>query len=212
MTGGHRWRSSPGRRKSISSGRLRACPAKTTHIRCGSRPSRPARAERDCVRASGCETCRQSACSEGDNRRLRYECASQSQLLLHAAAELSGETIAETIHVEHFEIMLTTFGDLLRRHTPQVTDVAKILRHTQIRIETERLREVPGWGAHGASRLAEDRGDAAGCFHYTGENLERRSLAGAIRSNHAEDLTSVDGEADAANRLRWSIRLVQVAN
>src|SRR5215470_19472709 len=53
---------------------------------------------------------------------------------------------------------------------------------------------------------------AARRFHHTGQNLERRGLARTVWTDHAEDLSWIYCEANAANRFVRAIILVQISH
>ena len=76
---------------------------------------------------------------EQENAGLGHERAGECQLLLHAAAEPSREPLGEAFHPEHREIAIPALLDLVHRHAPQLPDVAKVLRHAQVRVEAEHL-------------------------------------------------------------------------
>ena len=95
---------------------------------------------------------------------------------------------AEAIHVEHLQIAMPALGDLLRRHAAQIADVADVFFHGEIGIEAERLRQVSGLRARLTRRLAEDLQLPGSGFHDARENLERGSLARAVRTDQTENL------------------------
>jgi hypothetical protein len=66
---------------------------------------------------------------EQQNPRLRHQRADQRQLLLHAAAQLSRQTIREAMHVEHAQIALAPRDDFFGRHMPQIAHVPDVLVH-----------------------------------------------------------------------------------
>ena len=52
---------------------------------------------------------------EEQDLRLRHQRADQREFLFHAAAETSGQTFGEAVHVEHVQILLSAPVDFLRR-------------------------------------------------------------------------------------------------
>ena len=63
---------------------------------------------------------------EQQHARLGHERAGQRQLLLHAAAQPSGQPVGEAVHVEHLQVAMPAAIDLVARHAPQVADVADV--------------------------------------------------------------------------------------
>ena len=61
-----------------------------------------------------------------------------------------------------------------------------------------------------ARRRAEDERAAASRFDEAEQHLDRRALAGAVRSEKAEDLAASDGEREAANRHARSEHLAEI--
>src|SRR5215471_6467334 len=142
--------------------------------------------------------------------RLRDQRARQRQLLLHASAQTSGQPFSEALHAEHAQIFVGAVSNLIRRYTPQVTNVANVLHHAEIGIQAEALREVASFCARLACMPSEDFSNSAGGFHYTREDLERRGLTRAVRTDQAEDLPTPNFEADSANSLHGTVALPQI--
>src|SRR5262249_46637886 len=92
----------------------------------------------------------------------------------------------------------------------QVADVPQVLGDGEVRVEAERLREIPGLGSRRPRRLPEDLGESAGRPHDAGQDLEDRALPRAVGADEAEDLALLDLEADAADRLQRAVALPEV--
>src|SRR5437667_10295055 len=142
---------------------------------------------------------------EQENAGLGHERAGERQLLLHAAAEPSREPPGEALHPEHREIAIPAPFDLGHRHAPQLADVAEVLRHAQVRVEAEHLREVADVRPRPSRRLTEQLGGAGRRLHHAAEDLERRGLPRAVRPDEPEDLARSHVEVDATHRLEGSI-------
>src|SRR5215510_3784131 len=93
---------------------------------------------------------------------LRDERAGQRQLLFHASAQASGKSCRKTLHAEHAKIFLCALSDLIRRHTPQITNVADVLHHAQIGIQTESLGEIASLRARLACWSSKNFSNSAG--------------------------------------------------
>ena len=50
----------------------------------------------------------------------------------------------EPVHIEHAQIAASALGDLIGWHAAKIADIADVLRDGEIRIEAERLRQIPG--------------------------------------------------------------------
>jgi len=124
--------------------------------------------------------------------RLRHQRTRERQFLLHPTAQFPGQPIREAIQVEHLQIVLAAFCDLVGSNAAQIADVTDVFENREIRIETELLGEVAGFGARGARRLAKNFRHATAQLHNSGEDLERRGLAGSVGPDQAEDLAIAD--------------------
>jgi hypothetical protein len=92
---------------------------------------------------------------EQQHARLRNERANERELLLHSAAETSGQSVGEAMHVEHAEVSASALSDFFGCNAAEISDIADIFRNTQIRIEAEGLRQIADHGARLPRRLAE---------------------------------------------------------
>ena len=133
---------------------------------------------------------------EQQHARLRHQRAGQRQLLFHAAAQTRGEPVFEPVHIEHAQIAASALFDLIRRHAAQIADVANVFEHREIRIQAERLRQIPGVRARFASGNAEDFRRPGRSLHDAGEDLERGRLAGAVGADQTEDFAVADFKID----------------
>ena len=79
---------------------------------------------------------------EQKNFRLRDQRAHERELLLHASAKTAGQPTRKAVHVEHLEVAVAPFLDVLRRDSSQVAYVANVFGNRQVRIKTEGLREI----------------------------------------------------------------------
>ena len=149
---------------------------------------------------------------EQQHPRLRHQRARERELLLHAPAQPSGQPLGKAIHVEHLQVATSAAVDLVAGHAAEVADVADVLADGEVGIEAERLGQIAGVGARLAGRLAEDFSHAGGRFHDAGENLKRRGLSGAVRSDQSEDLARWKGERDTAHRFDVAVALRQVGH
>ena len=91
-----------------------------------------------------------------------------------------------------------------------------MLQHGEVRIHRGRLEDdadpVAPLGAALLRVDAEDRDGAAVARAVALEHLDRRRLAGAVRSEQAEDLALLDLEVDPADGLDLPVGLVQVVD
>ena len=76
--------------------------------------------------------------------RLGNQGADERELLLHATAQLAGETRRETIHVEGLQVAAGALVDVGFRDMAQLADIANVFHDAEVEIETEGLREVAG--------------------------------------------------------------------
>src|SRR5205823_12664280 len=125
--------------------------------------------------------------------------AGQRPFLLHPAAQFPGQPVREAVHIEHPQILAPALCDFVRRNAAQIADVANVLVHGKVWIQTERLGEVASRGTCLTRGSAKNVGNASAGFHDAGEDLEGRSLPGAVRTDQAENLTFAYFEVDATN-------------
>src|SRR5437588_334464 len=124
----------------------------------------------------------------------------------------AGVPVREALHAEHREIALPTPFDLPHGHAPQLADVAQVLRHAEVLIEAERLREVADVLARLSRRLTEQIGGAGRRLHHAAQDLERRGLSRDIRPDEPEDLARPHVQVDAPHRLDGAVALGQRAS
>src|SRR5262249_32138296 len=136
----------------------------------------------------------------------------QPELLLHPAAQLSGEAVDEATEVEHLEVSVASRGDIATWHGPQVARVAEVFGDGEVRVQAEGLRQIAGLRPSLPRRTAEDLGRATACLHDSGEDLEGGRLARAIGTDETEDLALADLEADAAHGVDRAVALPEVAH
>ena len=148
---------------------------------------------------------------EQQDARLRHQRAGQRELLLHAAAQPPREPVGEALHPEHREVPLAARADVAQRDASQLTDVAEVLGHAEIRVEAERLGEIADVLACLPCGAAEQLRVARGGFHHAAEDLERRGLARAVGPDEPEDLAPAHVQFDAAHRLDLAVALGQRA-
>src|SRR5215469_10755984 len=101
--------------------------------------------------------------------------------------------------------------DVVVRHAAQVAYVADVFHHAQVRVQAEGLGKVSGFGTGVTGSAAEDFNLAAACFHDAGKDLEGRGLAGAVRTDQAEDFALLYIEADSTNSLDRSVVFAKAA-
>ena len=77
----------------------------------------------------------------------------------------------------------------------------------EVGVEAERLCQITGLRTRFAGRLAEHFNDAGSGFHDARQNLERRGLARAVRTDQPEDFSVPNFQIDAANCLNPSVVL-----
>ena len=102
------------------------------------------------------------------------------------------------------------------RHALDLGDEVQVLADGHVGVEGRRLGQV----ARAALRLDRvfedvipgDDGLALGGRHVSGEDPHRRRLAGAVRAEEAEDLASLDAEADVLDGRETAIALREVLN
>src|SRR5207248_8638394 len=92
-----------------------------------------------------------------------------------------------------------------------VADVADVLDHCQIRIETEGLGEVAGFRAHLARRAAQNFRRAASGLHHSGQDLEGGRLTRSVGPDQTENLAIFHVQINFANRFERAIALQQTA-
>ena len=149
---------------------------------------------------------------EQQHARLRNQRAGQRQLLLHAAAQPSGQPMLEPVHIEHAQVAASALGDLIGRHAPKIADIADVFRDGEIRIQAEGLRQIPGVRAGFAGRHPEHFRRAGGGLHNSGEDLERSGLPCAVRADQSEDFAIPDFEIDAPNGIQDTVLFPEIAN
>ena len=105
---------------------------------------------------------------------------------------------------------------LRRRHAAELCEVVEIVEDHHLVVERHALRQVADAGAdrdgvrghvdvHHLGRAGRRR-------HVAGEDLHGRRLAGAVRSEEADDFAAVDIEADAPQRLKVAVVLGEVSD
>ena len=115
----------------------------------------------------------------------------QGKLLLHAAGQCSGTTLAERfylpVNVAHQIIILLDGG------VEDGGEEIEILLHRQVRIEGEASGHIPHPPADGFVVLhhiqTADRSRASVGKQQSGEDAEKRCLARTVRPDDAEKLT-----------------------
>jgi len=118
----------------------------------------------------------------------------------------------EAVHVEHAQITAAALFDLVGRHAAKVADVADVFGHREIRIQTERLRQVSGVRAGFPGRNAEHFRRPGRGLHHSGEDLESGGLPGAVGADQSEDFAIRDFEIDTNNGVEDTVLFVEIAN
>jgi hypothetical protein len=149
---------------------------------------------------------------EQQHARLRNERAGKRQLLLHAAAQPSCQAIGEPVHVEHAEIAHRPAIDLGARRLSQIADISDVLEDRQVRVEAERLSQIPGLRARFACRPSKYVGGSTAGLHHARQHLERRRFSGTVGPDQPEDLALPDVERDAADRLHLAVSLGEIGD
>src|SRR5207244_1699474 len=145
---------------------------------------------------------------EEQDARLRDERAGERELLLHAAAQAAGQPSREWGEVEHLEVVASAGLDLRGRYPAELSHVAEVLGHAQIRVEAEALREVPDHVAGIPGGAPEEPGVAGGGREHAAEDLEGGGLPRAVRADEPEHLADGDLEVDPANGLDRAVALL----
>jgi hypothetical protein len=140
------------------------------------------------------------------------ERADERQLLFHAATQLPGEPVRESVHVEHLEILKTAIRNLIWRNEAQIAAIADVFCNSQIGIETEVLRQIPGLGSHIPCWAAQYVRIAGSCFHHTRKDLKRRGLSSSIGTNQSEHLAVFNVKCDSSHGLKLAIALCKGLN
>src|SRR5262249_61079556 len=117
-----------------------------------------------------------AACGRQTRRRGAPR-ARQRQLLLHPAAELSGETVTEGTQAEQGEVPSAPRLDDGGRHPSQLAHIAEVFVDAQVGVEAECLGEIPHLLASFPGWPAEDFDDAVRGGPDPAEKVERAGVA-----------------------------------
>jgi hypothetical protein len=135
---------------------------------------------------------------------------SSASVLLHAAAEAPGESACEAVHAEHTEVVLASLTNGRRGHAAQLTDVAKVLLHREVRIQTEILRQVARKTSGIPCSDTKHLGCPAGGLHDASEHLKNRGFPGAVGSDQTKDFAFAHSEVNAAYRFDAAVRFPEL--
>ena len=148
------------------------------------------------------------------NLRMMQQGAHQRQLLLHAAGEIRGLALAERLHARHAEQALDQRLALGLRDPEQVGVEVHVLVDREIAVESEALGHVADLildGVELASHVvACHPGLAFGGIQQAAQQAQRGGLAGAIRTDQAEDFAARDFEVEMVDRRQFAEAASQV--
>src|SRR5262249_39082905 len=141
----------------------------------------------------------------------------EARALQHALRELLQALAARAIEPDLHDQLVGALLARLRVEPEEAAGEIEELAHRQVVVEVRRLGQEAAARARGAAgaRVAEDLRAAAGGADEAEQAPDRRRLAGAVRTEEAEDLAALHLEAHAAERLdllaaeRRAIRLRQ---
>src|SRR5262249_30147413 len=111
---------------------------------------------------------------------------------------------------------LDTLVPIGRRHALDLRDELQVFDDGHVGVERRRLGEIAG-AALGLDRLIEDveardEGLAVGGRHVAGQYPHRRRFAGAVGPEKAENLASLDLEADVVDGRYGAVAFAEVLN
>ncbi len=128
----------------------------------------------------------------------------QRQTLANAQRQVVGQLVGHLLQVEAPEHFADPCRDAIRRQVEQPGVQHQVLPHAQLGIQGKGLGHVadPATGRHvaGVHRLAEQRARAFAGRQQAGEHLHGGGLAAAVGAEEAEDLPTLDTEADVIDR------------
>ena len=124
--------------------------------------------------------------------------------LLVAFRQLAAQAVRHVVDAGALHHCLDALAPLAARHPLDLGDELEIFDDAHVGVERRRLRQIAG-AAFGLDRLVEDvePGDDGVAFrgrHVAGQDPHRRRLAGAVRSEEAEDLPALDAKAHVVHR------------
>src|SRR5208282_2305303 len=118
----------------------------------------------------------------------------------------------EPVHIEHTQVAASALGDLIGWYAAKIADIADVLRDGEIRIEAERLRQIPGVRAGFPGRQTEHFRRAGGGLHNSGQDLEGSGLSCPVRADQSEDFAIPDFEIDTPNGIDDTVLFPEIAN
>jgi hypothetical protein len=153
---------------------------------------------------------------EDQDPRLGQERTGDRELLLHAARELADLTVDEGGEPGALEDRHGAARELGIVEHVQARDDAQVLHHRQVAVEAEHLRHVAETflqARHVAAHVdAEHHRLLRLDLEQTCERAQQRGLAGAVGTDHAEDLRARDLEVDAGERRALPVVLDEAAD
>ena len=127
--------------------------------------------------------------------------------MLHTAGELARKAISDAGQIHQREIAPTPFCECLRRHVAQTGDVTQVFVDAQVIKKRKLLREITDIRARDTRQLTQQRDVAGRGIKNSGEHVERRRFARAVRTDKSEDLAMIHVEVDATHRLDVTVVL-----
>src|SRR6476620_1495698 len=141
--------------------------------------------------------------------------AAEREQLAHAARQAARRRIAFRLQVHLAQQSLDPRLQFVRRDPVGACKKAQVLEDGQIRIEAESLRHVAKLRPYRVAllpRICPINRCQAGCrMNQSAKHTHRRRLAGAVRTEESENLSTVDLEGEIAHRLEIAVRFRQAA-
>src|SRR5947199_230073 len=136
------------------------------------------------------------------------------EALLPAAGERAREAVAVRADVREVDCPFDALATLGAFQAINRAEELEVLHHGEVAIEREGLRDVADVRAHllavALDVEAVDGGVAAGRDEKAAEDADERRLAGAVRTEEAEDLAARDLQRDAVERTNGAEVLADV--
>jgi hypothetical protein len=128
---------------------------------------------------------------EEEDLRLVHQAAGDLDAAPHAAGEIHHLFVAPLGEVHGFEQLVDQLLALRARHAVELREDDQVLFDAQLGVARHRLRDHADGAAHAVGLLGDvesaDAGHAAGRRQQRRQHADQRRLAGAVRSEQAED-------------------------